>query len=415
MASLRYLVGFVFFAIATGAFSVRADWRQFRGTDGNGSAGDQQPPLEWNVKTGSGIPWTLDLPGRGPSSPIVVGERVIVTCSSGYRQDRLHVLCIDAQHGRLLWERQFWATGRSITHASSANAAPTPASDGQSVYALFSSNDLICLDLQGNLRWLRGLAHEFPRAGNDIGMASSPVVIDGTVVVQIENQGDSFAAGIDAQNGSTRWRIEREHKSNWSSPLGIRAPRVPSTVVMTSTDGIKGFDPQDGHVRWSIQTDAGGIPSVIAQDNRLYAPVNGLLAVQLGAGSPDTLWTAKEVQPSAASPVFHRGNLYCISRGGVVNCVDSLGKRKWQLRLSRTGNAKVGTFWASPVAAHDYLYCVSDEGAAFVVQTGDQRKDGQGVIVAENDFGEPIQATPAVAHQAIYVRSNTHLWKVAHP
>ena len=159
----------------------------------NSVSPDAQPPAEWSET--KNVAWKVELPGRGPSSPIVVGDRVIVTCSSGVKQDRLHVLCFDAKDGKRLWERQFWATGRTLSHPASANAACTPASDGKLIFAFYSSNDLACLDLDGNLKWFRGLAYDFPHAGNDVGMSSSPLVVGDVVVAQVECQGDSFAAG----------------------------------------------------------------------------------------------------------------------------------------------------------------------------------------------------------------------------
>ena len=122
-----------------------ADWPQFRGPNSNSVSRDSQPPLEWSEN--QNVAWKVELPGRGPSSPIVVGGRVIVTCSSGILQNRLHVLCFDSRSGKKLWERQFWATGRTLSHVSSANAAPTPASDGKQIYPFYSSNDLVCLDI----------------------------------------------------------------------------------------------------------------------------------------------------------------------------------------------------------------------------------------------------------------------------
>ncbi len=171
---------------ATG--SVRAaDWPQFRGPASNSAVAENEGPADWDLAKMTA--WKVELPGSGPSSPIVVGRRVLVTASSGISQDRLHVLCFDAGDGRRLWERQFWATGRTITHPQSANAAPTPASDGQAVFAFFSSNDLVALDLEGNLLWYRGLGRDYPRIGNDAGMASSPVVLNGLVIAQTESQG----------------------------------------------------------------------------------------------------------------------------------------------------------------------------------------------------------------------------------
>lgn len=158
------------------------DWMQFRGPSGNGAATAEHYPTTWS--SSENLAWQADLPGRGISSPIVVAGRVLVTACSGIRQDRLHVLCFDQCSGKQLWERQFWATGRTQTHQKINTAAPTPVSDGQAVYALFSTNDLFALDLEGNLLWLRGLSEEYPNANNSLGMASSPAVADDAIFIR---------------------------------------------------------------------------------------------------------------------------------------------------------------------------------------------------------------------------------------
>ncbi|MEZ6108579.1 MAG: PQQ-binding-like beta-propeller repeat protein [Pirellulaceae bacterium] len=121
--------------------------------------------------------------------------------------------------------RRFWATGRPFSHPTSANAAPTPVSDGERIYAFYSSNDMVCLTLDGDLVWYRGLTFDYPKAANDVGMASSPVIAGDVVVVQIENQGDSFVAGIDRLTGETRWRHAAPRK-----PTGAR-PSPTSTMA----------------------------------------------------------------------------------------------------------------------------------------------------------------------------------------
>ena len=176
------LVLLVFAVAGAGGPELRADWPQFRGPRSNSVASSE---LDWPAGEVP-VAWTAPLPGRGPSSPIVVGQKVFVTASSGVQQDRLHVLAFDAIRGKPLWERQFWATGRCLSHPSSANAAPTPASDGQRLFAFYSSNDLVCLDLDGNLLWYRGLAHDFPRVGNDAGMSSSPLVLGDSLSAIVE-------------------------------------------------------------------------------------------------------------------------------------------------------------------------------------------------------------------------------------
>ena len=183
------------------------------------------PPIEWDAESGKNIAWKADLPGRGRSGPILVAGRVFVTASSGEPENRLHVICVAADSGKRLWQREFWATGRTQCHPSSAVAAPTPASDGKYSYAFYASNDLACLDLDGNLIWYRGLAYDYPDAGNDVGMSSSPVVSGDCVIVQIECQADSFVAALGSRYGrNTLERIERPQRAAaWCSPTIVPA------------------------------------------------------------------------------------------------------------------------------------------------------------------------------------------------
>ena len=185
----------------------RRDWRQFRGPHGNGAADETDVPTVLNAT--NSITWKSNLPGRGLSSPIIVGDRVFVTCSSGLNQQRLHVICFNAADGAKLWERQFWATGRTMCHEKTAVAAPTPASDGEHVVAIFSSNDIVCLDLDGNLIWFRGLGRDYPNASNSLGMTSSLLIAGGVVVAQVESQSDAFTAGLELATGVNRWKLAR--------------------------------------------------------------------------------------------------------------------------------------------------------------------------------------------------------------
>jgi outer membrane protein assembly factor BamB len=387
-----------------------ADWRQFRGPDARGVAASESLPLTWSEEENGdreNIAWKIELPGRGPSSPIVVAGRVVVTCSSGVHQDRLHVLCVDAATGARLWHRQFWATGRTLCHPTSANAAPTPSSDGQRIFAFYSSNDLICLDLQGNLNWYRGLAFDYTHAGNDAGMASSPLVIGTTVVVQVENQGDSFAAGIDVETGRNRWRLARKRDASWASPAPLLEPALErSLALLQSPSGLTAVDPVTGVVAWQFDATCEGIPSPVAADGVVYVPADGITALrpprEPGQSKPKVLWQQNRLKPGPASPIIYQGDIYIVNSSGVVSCGDAAtGQLKWRLRLK-------GRSWATPVAVGKRLYVINSDGLAQVVELG--RK---GRVVGTSDFGEIIQASPAVVNDAMFVRSDRHLWKIA--
>lgn len=377
-----------------------ADWPQFRNTGGN-SVTDTQLPTRWAQLP---IAWTVDLPGRGASSPIVVGQRLFLTASSGFRQDRLHVLCLDAESGRQIWERQFWATGRTATHDSVSCAIPTPVSDGKHVYAFYSSNDLICLDLDGNLRWFRGLAHDYPHAGNDIGMASSPAVADGVVVVQVESQGDAFAAGVDAATGEPKWRVERQRRANWASPVILPGRGQRQTVaVIQSPNGMSGHELQTGQLLWRLDAECASIASPTVQGDWLLAPRKGLTALRFTdvSNAPEIVWESNRLRPGTSSPLVHQGRIYTVS-GPIVKSADvATGELRWQLRLK-------GNHSATPLIAAGHLYCVDEQGEIRVVRLDDR----QGEVVGEGRLGETIHASPAAAHDALYIRSNQHLWKL---
>ncbi|HTN75851.1 MAG TPA: PQQ-binding-like beta-propeller repeat protein [Pirellulaceae bacterium] len=384
-----------------------ADWLQFRGSQHNSTA-EAKLPKAFDTKTKQNIAWQADLPGRGPSSPIAVRDRIILTASDGARQEKLYVLAFDAKAGKELWRRQFWATGRTMCHPESANAAPTPASDGERIFAFYSSNDLICLDLQGNLLWYRGLAFDYPKAGNDVGMAASPVVAGDTVVVQIENQGDSFAAGLNTSTGEERWRIARKPLANWSSPIAIKTKEGGEVVVLQDGSTITGVHPQTGEIQWKYELPCSETTSTTVRDGKLFVPANGVTALDLASSpsAPKLLWDSNKIGTSGSSPVVTDNMVYSVNRAGVLACADiKTGEVGQQLRLK-------GPVWASPIIADGHLYLISFEGLAHIVKLGSAPGE-KATLLGTADFGERIQGTPAVLDNALFVRSDTHLWKIA--
>lgn len=383
------------------AASAHADWRQFRGTNANGVA-DGPAPANLDEPA-----WKVELPGRGLSGPTVVGDKVFLTASSGFRQDQLHVLCFDAKTGKQLWERKFWATGRTQCHRKMCVATPQAASDGKRIFAFYSSNDLVCLDLDGNLLWFRGLTHDFPNASNSVGMSSSPVVAGDTLVVQVESDAFSFATGIDVTNGVSRWRKKRPQRANWTSPTLLKSANGGTPLaLLQSSAGLTAVEPKSGKVVWNYGDGASTIPSSTAANGLVYVPSHGLTALRPidDSPAPEQLWREGRLGPSTASPLVYGGKVYTLNSAGVVKCADAkTGKQEWQLRLA-------GPFSSTPVAAGGRLYFFSEKGLAVVV---DVRGEGRGKIVAKEELGETILCTPAVSDGAIYVRSDGHLWKFA--
>lgn len=370
----------------------RADWLQFRGPNAAAVSTEANVPAE-DLK----IAWTADLPGRGLSAPIVAGDKVFVTCASGPGQETLHVFCFNTADGSKKWERIMRATGRTMTHNKTCVAANTPCSDGERVFALFSSNDLFAFDLDGNLLWLRGLTFDYPNASNSLGMSQSPVVIDGTLVVQSENDSESFAAGLDVVTGRNKWKLERPKAANWSS-----ATLWKGVAALQSSKDILGVEPATGKTVWSYEDGASTIPSSVVHGDLLYAVSKGITALSPEKGSVTQLWRNEKLNPGTASPLVLEDHLYVVNGAGVlIKASANNGDELWKLRLK-------GPFSGSPVAAGKRIYIVNERGIFQAINPDAP----EGEVTQQIELKETILTTPAISGGAIYVRSDAKLWKL---
>ena len=379
------------------------DWLQFRGNDHRGISLKSETPTNLSKNN---IAWKIPLPGRGLSSPIVIGNRVFLTASSTTDQSRLHVICANKDNGEIEWERQFWATGRTICHEKTCVAAPTPVSDGKNIYALYSSNDLICLDLDGNLKWIRGLMQDYPNASNSLGLASSPIIVDETLIVQIENDSDSFVSGINLKDGSNIWKLARTKKANWTSPIRLNDKEV----AVQGSEGITCVSAKSGTVQWSFNEGASTIPSSVtsADSAILYVPSNGITAIKprKDNNTPEIVWQESQLRPGTSSPIIVGDNIYIINRAGVLNAAKKdTGERLWRLRLE-------GSFSGSPVSSNGHIYVASERKGVF--QSIDINGK-EGLLRGSIELGETILGTPAIANNSIFIRSDGHLWKISNP
>ena len=374
--------------------SLTADWLSFRG-DNTGGVADGPAPVSCDENT---IAWQISTPGRGVSTPIIVGQQIIITSSSGVNDDRLHVVSYDVANGQQRWHRQFWATGRTICHPTSANAAPTPTSDGEHIVAFYSSNDVVCLGLDGSLKWFRGLGHDYPRAGNDVGMASSPLLAEGVVVCQVENQGDSFVEALDVTSGKSLWRLERPRSANWTSPVYLPADDQ-GLVLLKNSRNVSAHRLRTGEQVWRYEGNTGGIPNMVVTDNRIYVPGSTFLVLDHSSVIPSLIWDSNRIKPSP-SPIVSDDRLYFINSAGVLTCANAInGDQIWKVRVG-------GKYWASPILAGNHIYAVNDGGQLTVV-------DRDGNKVAQHTFDDSVLGSPTASDGALYVRGESKLWKVA--
>lgn len=386
--------------------TVKADWPMFRGPNAGSVGIDSKLPTKFGGEGKENIAWRTELPGRSVGGVIVVGDQAITTSSSGMDQRRLHLISVNSKDGAILWQQEFVARGRPFCHPTSANAAPTPASDGKHIFAFYSSNDIACVDLDGNLVWYRSLSTDFPKAGNDVGMSSSPVVLDGVCIVQVECQGDSFAAGLNAEDGKVLWKLDRPKQANWSSPTIVKMLDGQQVVVMQSSEDLLAVEPKTGKVLWEKELRCSTIPSSFAAEGKLFVPSGGLTAFDLssvGTG-PSKLWDNNKLNSNACSPLVVGKSVYAINRTFLA-CGDLFsGEFKWQIRM-----ADSKSIWSSPVVAANNLYVFADDGTCLVVDLAKEK----GEVIATNELGEAVLGSPAISGNAMYVRGVSSLWKIA--
>ena len=379
-----------------------ADWLGFRGTHGNGLINeDVSPDLSLSAKTS----WNVSLPGRGLSSPVLVGNLVFLTASSGPQQNNLHVIAFNTQNGEKVWERIFKATGRTICHKKTCVAASTIVSDGNLVVAQFSSNDIFCLDMRGNLIWLRGLTYDYPNIANGLGMSSSPLIVNGILIAQVENDADSFTFGLKLKNGTTLWKKVRPRGANWTSPVTLKKNSV-QWVGLQSKEGLAFLNPSNGEILWNYEDGASTIPSsVISSNNVVLIPSNGLTALEepVAGQAPKQLWRNNKLAPGTGSPSVSGDQVFVINRANVLTSASvETGEINWRLRIK-------GPISASPIVTNQTLFIFNEEGICQVI---DISLKSEAKVLKEIELKDTILCTPAADQGSLFVRSDSKLWKI---
>ncbi len=378
-----------------------ADWPQFRGPNATGVSTEKNLPSEWSRD--KGIKWRTELPARGVSCPVVAGGKVYVTCSSGKRDDRLHVLCFDAATGKQQWHRQLQATGGTACHPKSCMAANTPVADETGVYVLFATADLAAFDADGTLRWYRSLVGDYPTITNQVGMAASPILVKDKLIVPMDNAGESFLAAVDTKYGKNVWKVERKREINWVTPI-VREAGSKTEVLFAGTDGLIAYDAVDGAKRWQFKGGSGAIPTAALEGESLYVPVSGVSKFSLGdAGVKEKPeWSTKQLQTGYSSPLVYRGKVFTTSSQGLITCADAkTGKVLYSERAK-------GAFSASPIGADGKVYCLNEAGACTVLNADSNEFD----LLAVNDLKEGTLGTPAISEGLIIIRTDKALYGI---
>jgi outer membrane protein assembly factor BamB len=382
-------------------------WPCWRGPDGSGVCDEKDLPLRWSAT--ENVRWKVAVPGAGVSTPIVWGDRVLVTSSDGRDNERLHLLCYHRDTGSLLWHNRYFGSAVSEgQYPPGGMAVPTPATDGERVYALFGTGDLVCVDLrEGRPVWMRSLAQEYGPFRNRWGMAASPLLIGDSVIVQVDHWGESYLLAVDRKTGSTHWRTLRDASVNWTSPVAVRA-QGRTQIVVAGTYVLRGYDADTGKELWSVKgLQMQCIPTPVSQEGKVFA-VSGrdffTIAVKLDGKAGDltdsnVLWKVRSGGAYVPSPLCLGSRYWFIEDNGWLNCLETeMGTRVYRERL----NGKVS---ASPVAGAGRLFLTREDGTVLVVGA-----EGPFKVLAQNALGEPLVASPALSQGRIFLRTDKHLW-----
>lgn len=387
------------------------NWPQFRGPGGLGTSQDKELPVTWTDT--ENMVWKTALPGYGASSPIALGEKLYVTCYSGYgipdSSDniddlKLHLICVGAKKGEIVWDKQIEPSlPESAKVRDHGYTAATPATDGKHLYVFFGKSGVLKFDLKGDQVWQTSVGTKTHAWGS----ATSPILYKDLVIVNASVESKSLIA-INKETGKEAWRVEGMN-SSWNTPHLVEVSEGKHELAVSVKGFVLGFDPVTGKELWRCEGIADYIcPSIVSQDGILYA-IGGrsakTLAIKCGGRGDVTathkLWQA-DVGANVASPVIHDGHLYWVS---------DRNKTAYCLNLA-DGSIK----YAEDVGKQPYASALYADGKVYIVT----RFDGTLVLAAQPEFKQlahneltdttAFNASPIIHDNTLILRSDKNLY-----
>ncbi|MEO8497588.1 MAG: PQQ-binding-like beta-propeller repeat protein, partial [Planctomycetota bacterium] len=361
------------------------DWPRFRGPTGQGISSETGLPLIWSST--ENIAWKTAIPGEGWSSPIVYGDRVFVTSTTDEGRS-CHVICVDRRSGKIVWNTKAFEQEISKKRNENSFATPTPATDGQLVYAVFSSGKMVAVNFDGSVAWTN---HDVKFYSHH-GLASSPILYEDLVIMAYDGSSDgednkvgwkipwdqAVLLAVDKASGKVRWRGKRG-----LSRLGHVTPNIlrengTDQIVSGAGDAVQGFDPADGRLIWSIYSQGEGVtPSIVIGDGLVFscsgfeAPT--IRVIRTGGEGDVTrshiAWEQTKGVPSLASLLYVKPYIYSVTDAGIATCFHAAtGEIAWQERID-------GKYSSSPIYADGRIYFLTEaEGETVVIEAGPELK-----------------------------------------
>jgi outer membrane protein assembly factor BamB len=413
----RLLAAAAFALILHPVFARAADWPQFRGPDGQGHSTSKNVPVTWSET--ENITWKVPVPGSGWSSPSISGDQIWLT-SAVDEAHSLRAMALDRANGKLLHDVEvFHLDQPGKVHANNSHASPTPVIEGDRVYVHFGAHGTACLSTDGRVIWKTSEL----KYNHGHGPGGSPVIWKDLLIINCDGTDVQYVVALDKHTGQIRWKRDRQHVSEARRTGKLEVPMAYSTPLLLEIDGqtqlvslgsdsVEAHNPETGDDLWWFNFN--GYSNV---SRPVFA--NGLLFFSSGFGAPIfyaikpggqgditdkvQVWSVTKggVVPLDVSPLVVGEQLYTITDSGIAVCYDtSDGRQIWQKRL---GNK----FWASPVSADGRIYCLDESATTTVLAEGSEF-----VTLATNKLDGHAQASPAVVDGVIFLRTDTHLYRI---
>ena len=407
---MKSLLSIAFVAVLA-IHAAAADWPNFRGPNNSGVSSETNLPTKWS--DAENLAWKTDLPGPGSSSPVILGDKVFLTCYTGYgvnKQDpgdqndlRRYLICVDRKTGKILWDKQVSAKLPETPFigfiANHGYASSTPAADGERVYVFHGKSGVFAYDLDGKQVWTASVGTET----DDWGSGASPVIYKDLVIVNAGAESGAIVA-LKKTSGEKVWSFSGVRRC-WGTPALVDVNDGKQELVLSMQNRVIGLDPATGKELWHCDGINDYIcPSVVSKGGIAYAigaRMPKALAVKAG-GSGDVLWT-KRVGSNVTSPSVLDDYLYWVSDRGTAYCLRTKdGEQVYGERLGRTGGV-----YASITIADGKIYAVSQNGGTFVLAVGPKFKQ-----LAHNtlDDDSTFNGSPAVSQGQLFLRSDKRLY-----
>jgi len=393
------------------------NWPAWRGPTANGISHETNLPERWS-KT-QNIAWKLDLPEWSGSSAIIWGEHIFLNVAQG---TDLSLWAVDRTNGQPIWKRHL--SGGNHQERKQNMSSPSPVTDGQHVWAMTGTGILKAFDFDGKEIWTRDIQKDYGRFGLNWGYASSPLLYDDALFVQVlhgmRTHDPSYLLRIDKASGKTVWRVERPTKAIRESPDSYTTPALlhygnTTEIVVTGGDVVTGHDPATGKELWRADglnpTNNPSyriVASPLVFGEMIYAPSRERPLLALRAGGRGDVTTSHRVfafesGPDVPTPVTDGQYLYVVRDNGVMFCLDA----KTGKTIYGPQRLRPGTYSGSPVLADNKIYVTNEDGVTMVVRAGPKFE-----VLAQNEFGEYTLSSPAISEGQLFIRTDKALYAI---